>query len=76
MKNKLKQIAIFVLCLAIGFESIHLAFWLMNMPSTPLFWLGILVLTAIAFISGTYVWQKVGAWIEKKFEETENSNHH
>jgi len=74
MKHKIKQIAIFVLCLAIGFESIHLAFWLMNQPSTPLFWSGVLVLTGIAFLSGTYIWKKVGDWIEKKFEETENSH--
>lgn len=76
MKNKIKQIAIFVLCLAIGFESIHLAFWLMNQPNTLLFWLGVIVLTGIAFLLGTYIWKRVGDWIEKKFEEMEDSKYH
>jgi hypothetical protein len=48
----------------------------MNQPSTPLFWLGTLVLTGIAFLSGTYVWKKVGEWLDKKFEENENSQYH
>jgi hypothetical protein len=75
MKNKIKQIAIFVLCLAIGFESLHLAFWLMNQPSTPLFWLGVMVLTGIAFLSGTYIWNRVGDWIEKNAKESESADH-
>jgi hypothetical protein len=35
-----------------------------------------MVLTGIAFLSGTYNWKRVGDWIEKKFEETEDSKYH
>lgn len=74
MIKKIKHIATFVLCLAIGFESIHLAFWLMNRPSTPLFWLGILVLTGIASIAGSYIWKKIGDWLDKLEKSKEETN--
>lgn len=74
MKNKLKQTAIFILCIAIGFEAIHLAFWLMNQPSTPLFWLGILMLTGIASLAGTYIWKRVDEWLDSKMKDSNEND--
>lgn len=77
MKNKAITILVFILCMAIGFESVHLAFWLMNQPNTIMFWLGIIILSGIAFLVGTYVWKKISAWVADVFDQVEKeSNDH
>ena len=72
MINFLKTLAIWVLCVGLGYGSITLTAALLSSPDDFLFWLGFAILIGISAVVGKTQLTSIRSWIQLTFNRAED----
>jgi hypothetical protein len=72
MINFLKTLAVWLVCVGIGYVSVTLTALFLSSPDDFLFWFGFLILIAISAVIGKYILTSIRNWVQLTFDKAEH----